>query len=92
MGIARLIDIARLSLVPSIGKTRFSVRLVIISGLVELNWILLALCSVSIKVPGESSALSGAAETKKACWKRKKNAGKRNMISIYEQRHKIEQV
>ena len=52
------------------------------SGLVELNWILLALGSVSIKLPGSSGLMSGAAETEKACRSRKENAGKRNMISI----------
>ena len=52
------------------------------SGLVELNWMLLGLGSNGIKLPGESGSLNGAAETKKACWSRRKNAGKRNMISI----------
>ena len=53
------------------------------SGLVELNRMLLALGSNRIKLPGESGSLNGAAETKKACWsRRRKNAGKRNMMCI----------
>ena len=52
------------------------------SGLVELNFMLFALGSNRVKLPGESGSLNGAAEAKKACWSRKKNAGKRNMLCI----------
>ena len=62
------------------------------SGLVELNRIVLALGSVSIKLPGELSSLSGTAETEKACWRSKKNAGKSNMIFIDKCRYKFERV